>query len=259
MRLALPPLVVLLAGWAQHRLGPRLSGSLVGLPLTSGPFLLALLHAQGPGAAAHAAGGVVTGQLVVVTAAIGYAWAAAGRAPAAALARTVPAAAGIALLARLLTSPAFALAIAVGVVLVALLRWRPAPDPVRPEDRTGAPPGGRPARELAVRATVAGGLVASLTLAAPFLGAHLAGLLAAVPLVIGVMAPSTHARSGLAGVRSMLRGVLAVVPGSGAFAAVLAACLGVVPAGVAFGVAVTTLMAVNALVARLDAAGWRNR
>ena len=262
MHLALPPLVVLLAGWDEHRLGTRLSGRLVGLPLTSGPFLLALLHAQGADVAAHAAGGVVAGQLVVVTTAIGYAWAAAGRPPRPGLHRarrcrdrTAGAAADLARVRpgdrpRRRAGSAAPVATAPGL---------PGPGLLGADDRTGAPPGRQPARQLGGRAAVAGGRVASLTVAAPFLGAHLAGLLAAVPLVIGVMAPSTHASSGLAGVRSMLRGVLAVVPGSGTFAAVLAACLGVVPVGVAFGAAVTALVAVNALVGRLDAAGWRNR
>ena len=255
LRLTLPPLVVLLAGWAQHRLGARLSGRLVGLPLTSCPYLLALLDTQGTDAAAHAAGGVVAGQLVVVATATGYAWAAAGRTPGSALRRTLPVGAGVALLAGQLTSPVIALALAVAVVMVVLLRWRPTPVALTAGGGTGAPT----PRELAGRAVVTGGLVASLTLATPLLGAHLAGLLAAVPLVIGVMAHTTHACSGVAGVRSMLRGTVAVVPGSGAFAAVLASSLGVLPAGVAFGVAVTALLVVNAGVARLDAAGWRKR
>lgn len=256
LRLTLPPLVVLLAGLAQHRVGTRLSGRLVGLPLTSGPFLLALLHAQGPDAAARAAGGVVAGQLVVVATAGGYALAAAGRTPCSALGRTLPVAAGIALLAGQLTSPVTAFAIAVTVVLVVLLRWRPTPvDPTAGSSGAGA----LASRELAGRAVVAGGLVALLTLAAPLLGAHLAGLLAAVPLVIGVMAQTTHASSGVASVRSMLRGTVAVVPGSGAFAAVLATSLGVLPVGVAFGGAVTALLVVNAGVARVDVAAWRKR
>ena len=146
-------------------------------------------------------------------------------------------AAGIALLAGQLTSPVTALAITVAVVLVVLMRWRPLPADLTAGGAVGAPAPG----ELAGRAVVTGGLVASLTVAAPLLGAHLAGLLAAVPLVIGVMAHTTHARNGAVGVRSMLRGTVAVVPGSGAFAAVLAAALGVVPAGAAFALAVTAL------------------
>ena len=257
LRLTLPPLVVLLAGWAQHRVGTRLSGRLVGLPLTSGPFLLALLHAQGPDAAARAAGGVVAGQLVVVAAAGGYALAAAGRTPCSALGRTLPVAAGIALLAGQLTSPVIAFAIAVTVVLVVLLRWRPTPvDPTAGSSGAGA----LASRELAGRAVVAGGLVALLTLAAPLLGAHLAGLLAAVPLVIGVMAQTTHASSGVASVRSMLRGDRrrgarqrrvrgrARRPPSASL-----------PVGVAFGGAVTALLVVNAGVARVDVAAWRKR
>ena len=73
LRLVLPPVTVILAGWVQHRLGPRHSGRLVGLPLTSGPFLVVLLLAEGPTPTVTAARGVVAGQLMVVGFAVAYA------------------------------------------------------------------------------------------------------------------------------------------------------------------------------------------
>ena len=96
--------------------------------------------------------------------------------------------------------------------------------------------------------------MAGLTLGASVLGAHLAGLLAAVPLVIAVMAPATHTRAGASAARAMLRGTVGVVPGTIVFAVLLGATLGVVPSGTAFALAVASLLAVNHAVARLDTA-----
>jgi hypothetical protein len=63
---------VLLASLVQRRLGPALGGRVVGLPLTTGPFLLLLCLGPGPIAAAHAADGVIAGQLSVVGFCVAY-------------------------------------------------------------------------------------------------------------------------------------------------------------------------------------------
>lgn len=66
LRLLLPPLVIAVASLAQGRLGDRLGGLVVRLPLTSGTFLCLLHLSHGPEALAHGA----LGMLVLVTAAL---------------------------------------------------------------------------------------------------------------------------------------------------------------------------------------------
>ena len=207
LRLVLPPVTVILAGWVQHRLGPRHSGRLVGLPLTSGPFLVVLLLAEGPTPTVTAARGVVAGQLMVVGFAVAYALLSTTRMrPGRVLAAVVPTVAALAAAAHAwLTCPA-ALAVAPVAAAAALFGWRPEPAGTHGRGTTsGSAPSGR---ELAVRASLTGALVAGLSTAAPALGPSLAGLLASVPLVITVVAPATHIHAGVASARTLLRGTV---------------------------------------------------
>jgi len=135
----------------------------------------------------------------------------------------------------------------------ALSGWRPEPAGM---GGRGTAPGSAPAaRELAARAALTGGLVAGLSIAAPVVGPSLAGLLASVPLVIAVVAPAIHARAGVASARTLLRGTLAVVPGTAAFAAVVAAALVALGAAAAFGLALAVMLTVNRLVDAADHRG----
>jgi len=246
IRLVLPPVTVLLAVWVQHRLGPRHSGRLVGLPLTSGPFLVVLLLAQGPVPTVTAARGVVAGQLMVVGFTATYAALSTTRMrPGPVLASAVTTIALLAAAAHAWLAWPAALAVA-PLAAAAVFGWRPEPpETPAPGATTGNPP---VARELAARAALTGGLVAGLSTAAPFLGPELTGLLASVPLVIAVVAPATHARSGAASARTMLRGTLAVVPGTAAFAAVVAAALVPFGAAAAFALALAVMFAVNGIL-----------
>lgn len=260
LRLVLPSLTVLLAGWVQQRLGPRHSGRLIGLPLTSGPFLAVLLLVEGPEITVTAARGVATGQLMVVTFAATYAALTVARwRPASALlgGTSLVAALGAATHAWLPWHAAFVVPIVAGLVL---LGWRP-----EQEQQTAAGQlsssagGGAHVRGLLARGVLTGGLVAGLSLAAPLLGASLAGLLASIPLVVAVLAPSAHARNGAATARTLLRGTLAVVPGTAAFALVIATALQALEPVAAFGLALASLATLNWLVGAADGAAQRLR
>ena len=254
LRLVFPPLTVLAVGWAQHRLGHTRSGQLVGLPLTSGPFLLVLLWAHGVSAATVAAQGVLAGQLLVTAFVIGY-----GRLTATRyrplLAVTVVAIAVLALaaLTRVWLNQASWTTglVVIPVALLALACWPASPAAARPLVPLPAlnVPG------LAGRAALTGALVAALVASAPVLGASLAGVLAALPLVVAVVAPGTHAQVGGAAARDMLRGTLAVVPGTAAFAVVLALTLSLLTTAASFGLALVVMALINGLVAHADKFG----
>lgn len=253
LRLVLPPLTVLAAGWLQRRVGPRLSGRLVGLPLTSGPLVLVLLLAQGTPVAVTAAQGVLAGQLMVV----GF---------------TATYALGTRSSVRPRVTLVAALAVVVVLGLTAHVVLRHAPWPVgllvvpaallalrawRPESEPGAA-AGPTLPQLAVRAGVTGTLVATLSGSARWIGAGLSGVLASVPLVIAVVSPGTHRHSGSSAARSMLRGTLTVVPGTATFAATLAVALVHGPL-LAFACALLAMVLVNLVVARWDDARWVSR
>lgn len=257
LRLVLPSLTVLLAGWVQHRLGPRHSGRLIGLPLTSGPFLAVLLLVEGTDATVTAARGVATGQLMVVAFTATYASLAMARCrPIAAVAGSAGVVALLATAAHTwLTWPA-----ALGVPLAAaaaLAVWRPD----RLQDRAAHPSDSQAPRMwgLLARGLLTGCLVAGLSVAAPLLGPSLTGLLASIPFVVAVLAPSAHRGSGGSTARTLLRGTLAVVPGTASFAVVVATTLSVAGPGVAFGLALAVLLIVNWLVDVADSAAQERR
>ena len=246
LRLVLPPLTVLVAGWLQNRAGPRLSGRLVGLPLASGPLVLVLLLEQGPSVAAAAAQGALAGQVMVLGFACAYAFASTRRTPLPSLGAAVVFTAALGAGARVATEalPWVGLAV-LPVALIALRLWRTEPSPATaPARLSGA--------QLAVRGALAGVLVAGLSSSSRVLGAGLTGVLAGVPLVLSVATPSTHRDAGAPAARSMLRGAVTVVPGSAIFPAVLA--LTVVPLGgpVAFVAAGVLMALVNAAVRQWD-------
>jgi hypothetical protein len=247
LRLFLPPLTVLAAGWLQHRVGPRLSGRLVGLPLTSGPVVLVLLVAEGAPAAAVAAQGVLAGQVMVVGFTCAYAIASTRSTALSSLAAAGAVTAVLGAGARAATTATVGwsgLAV-VPLALIALWLWRPhAASVVAPTRASGA--------QLGFRAVLTGVLVAGLSTSSRVLGAGLTGVLASVPLVIAVVAPSAHRDAGSPVARSMLRGTLTVVPGTATFAAVLTITL--VPLGgpAAFIAAGGSLALVNGAVSKWE-------
>ena len=246
LRLFLPPLTVLAAGWLQHRVGPRLSGRLVGLPLTSGPLLLVLLLAEGAPAAAVAAQGVLAGQVMVVGFTCAYAGASSRRTAPWSLLAGVAVTTVLGASARAATAAlAWSGLAVVPVALIALWLWRP--------DTTAVAAPTRPSgAQLGFRAVLTGVLVAGLSTSSHVLGAGLTGVLASVPLVMAVVAPGAHRDAGPLTARSMLRGTLTVVPGTATFAAVLALTL--VPLGgpAAFLTAGVSLALVNGAVSRWE-------
>ncbi|MFC7358778.1 hypothetical protein [Nocardioides astragali] len=250
LRLVLPPLTVLVAGWLQRRVGPRLSGRLVGLPLTSGPLVLVLLLAEGAPTAVTAAQGVLAGQLMVV----GFTTAYALGSRTASRARSVLVAALVIVVllgavAHLVIGrmPWACGLLVVPLALMALRLWSPA------RVQSEISPGGPSVPQLLTRAGVTGVLVATLSTSSRLIGAGLSGVLASVPLVIAVVSPATHRDAGADVARAMLRGTLTVVPGTATFAAVLAVALTPLGSLAAFAGAGAAMLLVNRVVGAWDA------
>ncbi len=240
LRLVLPPLVVIVAGLTQRHLGDRLGGLLVGLPLTSGTFLGLVLPAHGPAAVAEAAVGVLVGQIGVIVMTASYArFVRAG----------VVAALGGAIVCWAVTVVAVRPVdgLVLGLVLfavVAALALRTWPVSAVPElaGRTGSGAGG-----FAVRVLLASALVVTLTSAVHVLGAQLAGLLSAAPLVALVLTPATQRDRGEAAAGALLHGVAKGAVGAAAFALVLAVAVQGL-GGIAFLAAASAGIAVAGLV-----------
>ncbi len=246
LRLTLTPCVVLLTSFLQRRLGPLRGGRVVGLPLTTGPFLAVICLEYGRPSAAHAAAGVIAGQLVVVGFCVGYGHLAAHVRPLWSLvgALTTGAVAGAVVAA---VEPAWlAATMVVGAIAVALVTW-PSPSPSTMDTAVPVTNGARVVGQTALRMAAAGGLVALLVATAQTVGAFLAGLLSSAPVILTVLVPSTHRSAGPVAAGQLVRGTLVSMPGAIVFTTVVAYTVDRVAATSAFLLAGAALAAVSLL------------
>jgi hypothetical protein len=243
LKLAVTPALIAAATLAGRRWGDRLSGWLVGLPLTSGPVLFFLATDQGSGFATAAALAVLLGTISQAAFALAYAWAAVRSG------WVVAAAAGCGAFAlatlgfqrvSLPALPAFALVTA-SLILATILM---------PRSGTAVDRAAPFRWDLPLRIVVATGLVLLLTGIAPAIGAHLTGLLSPFPVYAGVLAIFAHRQSGGGAAINVLRGLLLGLLSFGAFFLVIALVLSRFGIGLTFPLAAVTALAIQGLTLR---------
>lgn len=261
----LPAVVMLCASLAQQRMGSDLSGRLIGLPLTTGPFLIVVCIAGGADRGALAARGVIAGLLSVVV----FCWAYSkfgahlvgrrashvaddcdfgdtdrSRSDAAlALLVAVTAACVVGLVATRFASLPILVSACITLLAVAAALY----------GLRGAGLGGLDHElgngALVVRIVALETLLVLLTAAEPHLGSAVAGALSAAPVLLIVLIPSTHVAQGVSAVIRQLRSTLCYLPGSVLFATVVALSLKKAGFEVAFLAAIVALVAVNGVAA----------
>ncbi|HLH13729.1 MAG TPA: hypothetical protein VKV16_02990 [Solirubrobacteraceae bacterium] len=223
LRIGLTPLAFALVAWAQARFGDWIGGRLMGLPLTTGPFLLAVCLTSSRATTAHAAAGVTSGQMAVVVFCSAYAWAARKLAPARAtafsLALALTAVIGLSAFAGI-WSAAGAVWVAIAASLVLWPRTRQTQQ--RATAPTSAP---RAGATMLTRGAIATLVVASTSTLVPILGARPAGIITSAPVLLSIMLPGTHRQAGPAGAAAMARGTLVSMAATVAFSAMLATTL----------------------------------
>ena len=213
------PLLLLVSTYATHRWGGGFGGWILGLPLMSGPVSVLLFVEYGPGFARTAARGALLGIVATGIFCVCYTvmaarenwWRSLGVAYAACL--------GIVwLLAQVHLSYDAALIFALSALfLLALLIG----SPMKSRHLAAPPPA-----SLAVRMAIASGGVLLITTSAVFLGAQVAGLLAPLPILAGLMAASTHRQGEEDDAHGLLRGTLLGAWGGAGFFAVIGLVLG---------------------------------
>jgi hypothetical protein len=249
LKLVLTPLLIGTASLAGRRWGPAVGGSLVGLPLTSGPVAFFLAISHGTSFAAAVATGTLIGTASPAVYCLAYAWLADYGWP-------LAVAAGCAvftvatLLFQQISLPLPAVFAAVIAELVVVIRLMPR---LRPIPRGLNVP---PWWDIPARMVVATTFVLVLTGAASALGARLTGLLTTFPLYATVLTVFAHHLQGAEAAKSVLRGLLFGLFGFATFFLVLAALLqpvGIVGAFAAAIAAGLTLQAGSLMLLRRGA------
>jgi hypothetical protein len=199
LRVVLASTLILAASLVSRRWGPAVGGSLVALPLTSGPIALFLALDHGPGFAAAAATGSLVGAVAEIAFCLAYT-ALAGRGWPHALAGACVGFAAVATIVQAAMLPLAALSVGAMMMLVgALVIVHDRPRPVSA--------GASPAWDLPARVAVTAMLVVLITGAGATLGARLSGILAMFPVYVSILTVFAH-RRGAVPAMQVLRGVL---------------------------------------------------
>ncbi|ANS62897.1 hypothetical protein SLINC_0673 [Streptomyces lincolnensis] len=241
LRVCLAPCLVLLVSVVARRLGPRRGGQLIGAPTSTGPFLLLMCSTYGPGPAARAAHGCVTGTLVVVCFGLAYARLAPVLRPAWTLLAALAGAATAGLAGALCGSVLLTAGLTVAVIFAGLA--------TRPSGDRGPRPTNRArAWEIPMRMAVSALMVLGAVATARALGSFLGGVLAALPILLAVMGTALHRSAGASVAADLMRGALHSTAGTLCFLLVLGTALVPLGPAPAFLLALAALTTAHPLV-----------
>ena len=205
LKLFLAPILVGLVSYIQRRWGDGIGGRLIGLPLTTGPFIFIIYIQEGAPFAARAAHGVLVGQVALIV----FTWVYAVSAMKMSWGRAL-ATGTIACLATgaVLTSFEISLYVLLPLLIAAWLLttkfW--------PAYVIGPRTSEIPRWELPARLLVTVVLIVTLTGTASILGPRVAGALSTYPVIISVLGAFSQRRHGPHSTVAMLHGLMASLP-----------------------------------------------
>lgn len=238
LRLLLTPSLVVLVSYIQKRWGHAIGGRVIGLPLSTAPFLVLIYLMEGADQTARAAHGVVAGQIAVASYCFVFSFLSWRRSwPIALLTGWLVAGIADVTLVQL-SNTWLAGATVVMVSAIAVKFW---PKPLFDDHAVRIPQWW----ETPMKALIAGTLVASLTRAKDVIGLQAAGVLASMPVILSVLAPITLRTYGPSAVSDLLRGTTKSLGGSVMFSTVVAATITVLPAPSAFALGLAGLIATD--------------
>ncbi len=205
LKITVAPLMVLSVSFLQRSFGERFGGWLLGLPITTGPFIFIIAIQEGITFAGHTTRGVLLGQIALITFCWSYAYAALRRPWLQALAfGTI-----ICLLTGFLVTAVKLPVVMSDLLLIVIwgiaMRWWPRSN--FPEQRILLPKW-----ELPVRILVTLSLLISLSALAPHIGAKLAGALSTYPVIASVLGSFNQKRFGPGATIATLRGLMQTLP-----------------------------------------------
>ena len=215
LKLTLGPIMVLFAHYLQKNYGHGIGGRLIGLPITTGPFILIICLQEGRSFGAHVAHGVLLGQIALSM----YCWVYAMASAKFNWCISLAIGTATCLLTGYITtqykiSIIQTIPILLAVWAIAMKWWPPAitpPQKVKP-----------PAWELPARILVTLAVLFGLSTLAPHLGASVSGAFSTYPVIASVISAFNHRRYGPAATMATLRGLMETLPVTIAFISILA-------------------------------------
>ena len=238
------PLLIATATLVGRRMGPGVSGWLIGFPLTSAPVSVILALQYGPAFAAQAAVGNLAGLISICAFSLTYRAVSHNRNWLASVA-----AAALAFLFTTVILNSFSLILLpTFVIVVATIGLTLRLIPKRTLEAAAAQ---APRWDLPVRMVVATTFVILLTGLAPLLGPQLSGLITPFPVYGSVLAAFAHLQQGAAAARNLLRGMTSSLFGVAGFFLVVGALLPSLGMGWTYLFAVVVVVVVNSISFRL--------
>ena len=218
LKVTLGPVMVALLHYLGKLKGHGMGGRLIGLPITTGPFILIVSLQEGVQFGKHAAHGVLLGQIALAI----YCWVYTFASPRTNWYQAISIATATVLTVGYTTThvpftTTEALATLIVIWLTAMKFWPKFPtDPVFVQS---------PAWELPVRIAVTLTIFIGLAALAPHLGPNVSGALSTYPVIASVVSTFNHRRYGPASTMATLRGLMESFPITIAFIAILAYAL----------------------------------
>jgi uncharacterized membrane protein len=218
LKLILGPLMVLGTHYLQKNYGHRIGGRLIGLPITTGPFILIICLQEGRSFGAHVAHGVLLGQIALAI----FCWSYATVSLKSDWATSI----GIATLIVLITGYFVTqLRITTAQSLVSLLIVWTLAMKYWPLSKLDTPKIQSPKWELPARIFVTFFLLYFLSSLAPHLGPKVSGALSTYPVIASVVSAFNHRRYGPAATLATLKGLMQTLPVTIVFISILAFAL----------------------------------
>jgi len=205
LKVIIGPLMVLSVSYLQRRFGDRFGGWLIGLPITTGPFILIICIQEGTAFGGKTAHGVLLGQMALIAFCWAYAFAALRTTWFKAIVAGTVLCLLVGYVATQIKVSIWISTISLIVAWLCAMKWWPHSN--LPEQKIVTPHW-----ELPVRIIVTLTLLVGLSALAPHVGAKIAGALSTYPVIASVLGSFNQRRFGPAATVATLRGLMQTLP-----------------------------------------------
>ena len=205
LKVVVGPLMVLSVTFLQRRYGDRFGGWLIGLPITTGPFILIICIQEGVAFGGRTTHGVLLGQIALIAFCWAYAYAALRAEWYSAILIGTLVCLIVGYFVTQIKISVWVTMIVLTVIWLIAMKWWPHSNLLEAKITP-------PHWELPVRVLATLTLLVSLSALAPHVGAKVAGALSTYPVIASVLGTFNQKRFGPAATIATLRGLMQTLP-----------------------------------------------